>query len=201
MLRPAPGSVIESDEELAQLRDTIREDGYEPVFFTGAAMLVSGQQAAAYIKGDTVFVRIDHPRWTATELWSHEKYHGMSADNPGMVQQQWEEMCRTKDGKWLYKTLDTYRKRYHGTYDIDADGNTIWNEEVMLKVIEEILADAYAGRDAFSTGVDRIGGEVRSMTEQRTGRDRQARAPPEGRFAYAGERAVTADMDALAQAK
>ena len=201
VLRPAPRSVIESDEELRTLERSIRTEGYEPVFFTGAAMLKSGQPAPAYIQGKRVFIRIDHPRWTATQLWEHEGYHGMSAKNPGMVREQWNELCRTKDGAWLRETLKTYRDRYHGAYDIDENGNAVWNEDVMWKIVEEILADAYAGRDAFSVGVDRLGGDVRTMAEQRVGSSQQARAPPEGRFAFAGEKSATADLNALARAK
>jgi hypothetical protein len=200
-LREAPRSVIESDEELRGLDSEIRQAGYEPHFFTGMARLKSGQPCPAYFDGKRVFIRIDHPKWTATELWDHEKFHGIKDKDPGIVDRIWTHLAKTTDREQLQNTLKVYRDRYHGAYDVDAEGDTVWNVDVMQKIVEEILADAYAGRDAFGTGVEDYTETVREMAGQTEEETAEARGPPEGRFAFAGENARTADLDALARAK
>lgn len=59
----------------------------------------------------------------------------------------------------------------------------MWNVDVMQKIVEEILADAYAGRDAFGTGVEDYTETVREMAGQTEEETAEARGPPEGRFA------------------
>ena len=182
-LREAPRSVIESDEELRSLDSEIRQTGYEPHFFTGMARLKSGQPCPAYFDGKRVFIRIDHPKWTATELWDHEKFHGIKDKDPGIVDRIWTHLAKTTDREQLQNTLKVYRDRYHGAYDVDAEGDTVWNVDVMQKIVEEILADAYAGRDAFGTGVEDYTETVREMAGQTEEETAEARGPPEGRFA------------------
>lgn len=198
-LREAPRSVIESDEELRGLAGEIRQAGYEPHFFTGMARLKSGQPCPAYFDGKRVFVRIDHPKWTATELWDHEKFHGIKDKDPGIVDRIWTQLAKTTDREQLQNALKVYRDRYHGAYDVDAEGDTVWNVDVMQKIVEEILADAYAGRDAFGTGVEDYTETVREMAGQTEEETAEARGPPEGRFALMefedGTRFVNVEVD------
>ena len=76
-----------------------------------------------------------------------------------------------------------YRDAYHGIYDVDQNGNEIWNDEVLDKIMQEVLADAYAGKDTFAQGVEEYTDMSREAASQIEERGGEVRGPPEGAFA------------------
>lgn len=77
-------------------------------------------------------------------------------------------------------------------------------------VLEEMLADAYAGINGHATGIDRAQDTVRQWLRdnhveqdffQDNGTEQPTGPPAKVRYSYGGEKAQTADMDALRLAK
>lgn len=84
----------------------------------------------------------------------------------------------------LHQTMQRYREAYHGIYDVDENGNEIWNDTVQEMILQEILADAYAGKDTFAQGVEEYADIARDAASQIESWSGEVRGPPEGELNY-----------------
>ena len=128
-------------------RRLAREQGLEPVLFSGGNLTLTdknGEQysARAYIKGTspattffyavqppsaTVYVRADHPRFTADQLMRHEVGHDMIAKGeiePHLVQERVEKAVGREKLEQLSRM---YAEAYEGS---DLTPEEIWDEVI-----------------------------------------------------------------------
>ena len=180
-----PQSVINSDAELSEIVADIRNRGMTPHLFVGEARLRNGGIADAMIRGNDVYIRVDSPEWTATQNWEHEKFHGILGKSREMIRDLWQQMKRKMPKEKLWEICKRYREAYHGIIDVDENGNPIAGEDLTFAVAEEILADAYAGKDTFAQDVEQfsdIANDAASQIEESSG---EIRGPPKGEFSAA----------------
>lgn len=87
--------------------------------------------------GKTVWVKIDHPDYSAKQIYMHEDFHAAVKSNPKVLERGIRKLKRqyANDPAGLRNLIDRYVEKYH----IDA---TNLSDEYIL---EEILADAHAG--------------------------------------------------------
>lgn len=174
-----PQSVIDGDQELLSIASEASGMGMTAHFFTGEARLINGRYADAMIRGNDVYIRVDGDKWTATQSWEHEKFHRIVSAAKTVVQDLWARLIEKTDPKKLRNTMKVYRDAYHGICDVDANGNFVWDENAMYRVVEEILADAYAGKDTFAQNVEEYSDTARDAASQIEERGIESRGPPE----------------------
>lgn len=177
-----PQSVIDSDAELSEIAADIRGRGLVPHLFTGEARLANGAVADAMIRDNHVYIRVDSPEWTATQNWEHEKFHGVIGKSREMLEDLFVRMTEKMKPEKLRQTIRRYREAYRGIVDLDANGNPITGEELNYNVVEEILADAYAGKDTFAQEVEQFSEISQDAVSQIEERGHETRGPPEGAF-------------------
>lgn len=121
-----------------------------------------------------------------------------------MIQQILEQFTQEE----FEAVLALYAQAYRDVIDVEGAKDGAEYEHRMNRIAEEVLADAYAGINAFGAGAMRFSEDVRRITGEMgmgTGRQengvRQTSGPPGERYSYGGEKAATADLDALNRAK
>lgn len=177
----APEEVIRSDRVLSEVYDDIWEMGYRPHLFTGTPeMADSNFSFNGAVSGENVFIRIDHSRYDADAIWDHEKFHILSAEDPGL-RSSVRDMVLEKYGEdGLREQLEIYLDRYRGAYGMEnAQGVTELSDGELDMILEELLADAYAGKDSYSAGVPAYRDTVREIASQREDQGHMTRGPPE----------------------
>lgn len=196
-----PQSVIDGDTELSEIAADIRSRGLVPHLFTGEARLVNGSTADAMIRGNDVYIRVDSPTWTATQNWEHEKFHGILGRSREMISDLWQQMRKKMPKEKLWAICERYREAYHGIIDVDANGNPITGEDLTFAVAEEILADAYAGKDTFAQDVKQFSDIANDAASQIEASGKVIRGPPESKNSIEtmpdGKKYVRADRQVI----
>ena len=177
----APEEVIRSDRVLSEVYDEIWEMGYRPHMFTGTPEMVNSNFSFnGMVRGEDVYIRIDHARYDADAIWDHEKFHILSAEDPGLRASVRDAVLEKYSEEELAGRLETYLEKYRGAYGLEnIQGLTELSDSELDLILEELLADAYAGKDTYSAGVAEYRDTVRDMASQRENEGRMVRGPPE----------------------
>lgn len=126
--------------------------------------------AAANITGfidaeGNVFLRGDAADTTLSEVGRHEYYHLAVQKDPQIREEAMKILRENYTEEQLRELIDHYGSVYNRLYGrYDANGNLTNEAEVNEKIIEEICADAYSGRnDGFRSGVEQATPDLRTM--------------------------------------
>lgn len=174
------------DEDLQSVRQDAKDAGYEVRFFTGDIKRKNGtDRAAVDLERKIVWIAADDEFNTARELWEHEKYHTLPENQKRKVARR----LMRRNRKELKRLIDRY---------VDIYG---WTDMPMADVLEEILADAYAGIDVFDfmgdDGANLFTYDTREEVSKVTG-SKTTRGPPRG--TKASRRLTEEDLDAYMKA-
>lgn len=181
----APEEVIRSDKVLSEVYDAIWEEGYRPHMFTGSPELADENLVFdGAVNGEDVYIRIDQGRYDADAIWEHERFHVLSAEDPGLRSSVRDALLQQYDQAELMKIMETYLEKYRGAYGVETvQGLWDLSEADMDLILEELLADAYAGKDTFRTGAGKYRDTVREITSRREAQGyRTGGAPEAARF-------------------
>ena len=181
----APEEVIRSDKVLSEVYDTIWEEGYRPHMFTGSPELADANLVFdGAVNGEDVYIRIDQGRYDADAIWEHERFHILSAEDPGLRSSVRDALLQQYDQAELMKIMETYLEKYRGAYGMETvQGLWDLSEADMDLILEELLADAYAGKDTFRAGTGKYRETVREIASRREEQGyRTGGAPEAARF-------------------
>lgn len=133
-------------EDLQALKQEQAAKGRDVVFFVGQLELqeegdVFYARGAISEDGSRIYVRADHPTLTAEQIIRHEEYHAAAKRDPTLNARLKEQLSQ-REG-WL----DYLTEAYAALYFTDENGNVTVDADYIL---EEILADAYAGIDVLA---------------------------------------------------
>lgn len=190
-VRELPQNIIDADEGLWTIYQKIRDTGYTPRLYSGTVRQEGKNlQINGMISDTDVFIRADSVRYTPEQIWDHEQYHIAADRDPSVVKQAAAKLMRDFGPDIPNQVLAKYIEAYKGVYT---------GRELTTAALEEMLADAYAGKDTFRTNVQQFTDTVRQMTPQVTQDMQQARGPP--RYTFGGTNAAQADLQALERAQ
>lgn len=178
----APEEVIRSDRVLSEVYDDIWEMGYRPHMFTGTPEMADGNFTFnGAVNGEDVYIRIDHSQYDADAIWDHERFHILSAEDPGLRASVRDAVLERYGEAELMERLGAYLEKYRGAYGLEnAQGLWELSDGELDLILEELLADAYAGKDALRTGAPVYRDTIREVAEQRQADGYRTRGPPEG---------------------
>jgi hypothetical protein len=136
--------VVSSKLWSKSMRDTSRRMGRLGVhvtYFTGTLELREGTQTftargALSKDGKRMWVRADHPGLTPEQIARHEEYHALARKDKSLVRETRDKIV----AKYTNEELNAVIAQYSAEYGLAG-----MNAEY---VVEEILADAYAGIEA-----------------------------------------------------
>jgi len=127
--------------EMKKARARAEKLGKKVTFFAGGNLRIEQGDvvisARAYIEGDNVYVRVDHPYYTADQLMRHELGHDMIARGEVDINEVRERINdRFVDVDFV---IEQYTKAYEGS---GLDAAEIW---------EEIICDSLGDMNAFAS--------------------------------------------------
>lgn len=141
-------------------------------------------RAAAVFTGDRIIVQADNLRATIDQLASHETYHWIADNTPGLNAQIEQHIRDTFSEEEFDQIVETYIRSRRGVNDVPAEGTDAEFDEALNAIKEEIYADAYAGINAFGAHAEQYQQTVReaaepSTTAQTAEKTGETRGPPE----------------------
>ena len=126
-----------------QAREVAEAHGLKATFFAGGNLKIriNGTIASVrgYIEGDRVFIRVDHPKYTADQLMRHEICHDMIDNGEIDINEVRERI------KALGIDVDYFVDRYAEAYALS--GAVMSPEDVWV----EIICDSYADMNEFAS--------------------------------------------------
>lgn len=125
-------------------------------------------RAAAVFTGDRIIVQADNLRATIDQLASHETYHWIADNTPGLNAQIEQHIRDTFSEEEFDQIVETYIRSRRGVNDVPAEGTDAEFDEALNAIKEEIYADAYAGINAFGAHAEQYQQTVREAAELRT---------------------------------
>ena len=190
------------DEALESLARRVEDKTGCRVVFTVGGIEIRGADGSpvtvrGVFSGELIVLQADH-KIDPERLADHEIFHHAGSKMPGLV----EHIRQQLDPEAFDRVMDRYLEELWPVYGCKE---TAYNEyeEAYERIREEVLADAYAGINAFGAGVVRFTDDVRRIAGDMgmgTGRQengvRQTDGPPE-RYSYGGE---NVDPDYLSKA-
>ena len=168
------------DEELRSIAADAKANGVTVHFFTGV-MPVNNSYANASVSGNEMYVRADSAKYTAAELYDHEKFHKIFRGKPGLITELYNWIRNNYTAESFDDIIDTYYDKYNDVYGLDE----MSADEALRIVLEEIFADAYAGTNKFGTGATEYTAPTRAAADAMGATPseynaNQGRAPPQG---------------------
>lgn len=141
-------------------------------------------RAAAVFTGDRIIVQADNLRATIDQLASHETYHWIADNTPGLNAQIEQHIRDTFSEEEFDQIVETYIRSRRGVNDVPTEGTDAEFDEALNAIKEEIYADAYAGINAFGAHAEQYQQTVReaaepSTTAQTAEKTGVTRGPPE----------------------
>lgn len=160
--------------DIRDAREIARKYGKKILLFQGGNLEISDKsggafEARAYIQGDTVYVRADHPQFSATQLATHEVSHQRIADGEIDAKRVYDRMVETYGEEYVDYVLEEYARAYSMS-GMDAQ-----------EIFEEILCDSEADMNAFAPETAPMVQHFLEHMKQTADTDaqtRSARAPP-----------------------
>ena len=182
--------------------------GYNVTYFTGLLQVATPAgpvRVNGAVQGSRVYIQADNMRWSIDQIGNHEQFHIEAAADPGLVQAVREEITSRFSEEQFAGIVETYIQKLRGVIDIPENASEDVVEAAVRDILEEIFADAYAGKNAFAAGSTEYTQAVRDVVERRGGsrpaETAPTRGPPQERYSFAGRNANQADREALARAE
>lgn len=205
-VKPVPQQAY--DEAMQETAQRFTQAGYTVTYFTGLLQVATPAgpvRVNGAVQGSQVFIQADNMRWTIDQIGNHEQFHIEAAEDPGLVEAVREEITSRFSEEQFLEIVETYIQKLRGVIDIPENATQDVIDAAVRDILEEIFADAYAGKNAFSAGSTEYTQAVRDVVDQRSAGRREetapARGPPEERYSFAGRNANRADQEALARAE
>lgn len=205
-VKPVPQQAY--DEAMQETAQRFAQVGYTVTYFTGLLQVATPAgpvRVNGAVQGNRVYIQADNMRWTIDQIGNHEQFHIEAAEDHGLVEAVREEITSRFSEEQFLGIVETYIQKLRGVIDIPENATDAEIDAAVRDILEEIFADAYAGKNAFSAGSTEYTQAVRDVVDQRSAGRREetapARGPPEERYSFAGRNANRADREALARAE
>lgn len=158
----------------AKLQETAQRIQYEtsktPVFVLGS-IPVRGRDRVMSVRGvwagGQIIVQADHMSVSPEQIASHEIFHEYADQNPGLIQAVERSIREKYSDKEFDGIVESYIRNLRGIIDIDENAADYEVEQALLDVKNEILADAYAGINAFGEKAGKYQEDVQQTLEER----------------------------------
>lgn len=149
-----------------------RETGKEVVYVLGSIEVKTKhgtKTVNGVYDGNQIIIRADHMRLGIEQIADHEMYHALIDANGGryrMITKLREYILERYDTDSFNRIMDKYIAGLTGIVDVTEDMSQEAWEDALLRVMEEIFADAYAGINAFGAHAEQLQDIVRPWVQE-----------------------------------
>lgn len=175
-------SVVEEadwDAEMHAAADRVQyETGLPVTYVLGSIPVRDAGGGVRRVRGvygaDRIVLQADNLRVAVDQIADHEIFHDKAFQTPGLVLEIESRIIERYSREEFERVAEAYVERLRGVVDVPEGATGEEIHEAYLAVKEEILADAYAGINAFSAHAERFQGTVNEVLEERgLGRGRE----------------------------
>lgn len=159
------------DEGMAtKARQIYEETGYNVTYVQGAIRINRNDgkirlAGGVCTEGGQIIVQCDSVRFTAEQLADHEAYHAMirvyGADGGRINDLALKAILENFTQEEFDRVMDDYIRGLRGVIDVESAQTGEEYAARMQQVLEEVLADAYAGMNRFGGGAVQFSEPVR----------------------------------------
>lgn len=150
-----------------------QETGKQVRYVLGSIQVYGRNGKTVNVRGVTteggIVVQADNLRYTAEQIADHESYHGMKRAYSGGINLN-RELIRRIQKKFTRGEFDRVAEAYtlalRETVDVAGAKDGAEYEQRMDQLFEEILADAYAGMNAFGAGATQFTETVNQFLDE-----------------------------------
>lgn len=169
-LKIVPDDVISGDAELANIRTENEAAGYTTHFYVGMAM-VNGVNVEGWVDGTDIWIQTDRSAENsrAAKISAHEMFHAGAAEDPGRKSAVARELIEKYGRAELESIIGAYVEKYAGIVDMSdesIDESTGFRQSD-LYILEEIFADAVAGRNRFGQKAGKYQEDIKRVSAER----------------------------------
>jgi len=182
----------EWEDDLRQIAARTERATGQPVTFVLGSIPVRNQKIGTVRgvnTGSGIIIQADNLRISAAKIAAHEAFHSFAQDDPGLVEQVKERIRKRYSREEFEAIVNRYLEKLAGAIDMNATSEADY-AEIERQVLEEVLADAYAGINAWETQADQYMDTVREVVSERretgTATERKP-GMPEERYSTADE--------------
>lgn len=200
-------------EKAEQLRQEIGEDVKITYVLGPIKVRIGGR--VQHVKGvrseNGIIVRADHSAYTPEQIADHESYHEIVERHTrgwAVKELLTDRISEVFSREELYEVLEKYKMALREIHYSEGVENVEEEHELSDLALEELLADAYAGINAFGAKADRFTDTVRQTMQdnyilgwsnQENG-VRETNGPPTTeRYSYEGDNAEVEDSQTLGE--
>lgn len=187
-LRVIPSSLY--TPEMQTVAQAQKASGRAVTFFAGEMELNGTDgtfraRGAISADGKRIWVRADHDTLTVEQISKHEEFHALVKKDPELMRRTRDELIAGRSEAELLELVNAY---------IDWYG---WSDVSIDYVLEEVLADAYAGIDVFEELSSYEGATRFTETTQKQAKRDTGKAIPQEKFSMDKPVEETKDLIAL----
>lgn len=210
---PSVSLVAEADwdEGLRATAERVRQETGLPVTYVlGSIPVRDAGGVVRNVRGvytaDQIILQADNLRVTTDQIADHEIFHDKAFQTPGLVRDVELRIMEQFTPEEFAGVVQTYVEKLRGVVDVPANATPDEIDEALAVIKEEIMADAYAGINAFSAHAERFQGAVEETLEEKgVGRETAAATDrttgPPDRYSYGGKNANRADSESQREAE
>lgn len=210
---PSVSLVAEADwdEGLRATAERVRQEtGLAVTYVLGSIPVRDAGGVVRNVRGvytaDQIILQADNLRVTTDQIADHEIFHDKAFQTPGLVRDVELRIMEQFTPEEFAGVVQTYVEKLRGVVDVPANATPDEIDEALAVIKEEIMADAYAGINAFSAHAERFQGAVEETLEEKgIGRETAAATDrttgPPDRYSYGGKNANRADSESQREAE
>ena len=163
------------DDEMRAADELIYNETGKHITYVYGRMEVVGEDGkkhlvrGGFLKNGRIIVQCDNAKATVTQIAKHELFHAYADDNPGMRYAAKERVKEVYSEEAFAAVVNKYIAKLDGIISLSENPTEDEIEAAIDRVAEEVLADAYAGINAFDAHAEQFREEVEGVVDERRG--------------------------------
>lgn len=140
---------VKKNKDLYKVYKRAAKDGVTVQFFEGSLYFDEGNgefETRGVYENGKAWVRADHPKYTAEQIYRHEYAHHLKQTTKGFMAQLKAALEYLGDEQ-ITDLANEYSKAFIGAVVVDENGNI--NKAARDYALEEMYCDSYAGMNGF----------------------------------------------------
>lgn len=161
------------DTQMQEVAQRVKQETGKEVVYVLGGIEVKTKHGTKTVNGvydgNQIIIRADHMRLSIDQIADHETYHALIDANGGryrMITKLREYILERYDADSFNRIMDKYIAGLTGIVDVTENMSQEAWEDALLRVMEEIFADAYAGINAFGAHAEQLQEIVRPWVQE-----------------------------------
>lgn len=141
----------------------MEELGHKVIFVNGPVRIDDVNVNGINDMNGTIVVQADSTKYTIDQIADHELFHSELRDNPGLLDKIVERIKERYTEEQFNRVVQRYITNERGIINVEDGMDDAAYEEALRRIYEEIACDAWAEKNSFGAGANKLTEEVRAV--------------------------------------